>query len=565
MKKNPAKGHPSHEYALGVLSGDVPACQLAKQSCQRFLDDLKRSDLTFDVTAAERPAAFIETLRHYKGRYAGAQIKLEPWQRFIIANLFGFFRADDGLRRFKYAHIEIPRKNGKTLLAAGIAIYLLCADGEAGAEIYNAATKKDQAMLLHKDARVLIQKSADQDFRGAFEIRKNPAVIEYPNADGFMKPLGRDSDGDTTDGLNPHGIIADETHAWASHPFWNVLNSALGARDQPLFLQITTAGHGQDTVGHTHHKIARRILSGEDGGTGDDYFAIIHTIDDGDDIESPATWEKANPLYGITVDEKKFKSQLALAGNDPYMMAETKVKWLNIWLSSAAGWLNMEEWDKNALDFDLDKLEGLRCYGGLDLAITRDLSAMVLCFPPQDFLERWTLVSHFWCPANDIQTRSKRDKVPYLSWAEKGFIVPTPGDVMDHGYIVKELLQAADLYDLRSVGYDRAYSTAIISPLVDEGLDMLAFSQGILTISPCAKEFERLLISERINHFNHPVLRWCAGNTVIKQDANGNIKPDKKRSTERIDGTIAAIMAMAVAIEGEYEGGDDPFAVTVVG
>jgi phage terminase large subunit-like protein len=441
------------------------------------------------------------------------------------------------------------------VMAAGISLYLLCADREGGAEVYNAATKKDQAMILHRDARVLIEKSKDPDFRAAFDIRKNPPIIEYGAADSFMKPLGRDTEGDTTDGLNPHGVIADETHAWTTPGFWNVLNSALGARSQPLFLMITTAGHNMDSVGRSHSLIVQRILKGEDGGEGDDYFGIIFTIE-GDNIEDPVTWAKANPLYGVTVDEKKFRSQLALAKADPAINRELKTKWLNIWINQASLWLDSDKW-AGALDleFERERLRGMRCYGGLDLAITRDLSALVWVFPPQEGLERWTLLAKFWCPAADIITRSKRDKVPYQTWAEKGFITPTPGEVMDFGYIKKQIEDDSRLFDVRAVGYDKTYAASIVNPLVEEGVNMLSFSQGILTISPYAKELERLVIKgSKLNHFGHPVLAWNAGNVVVHMDANGNIKPDKKKSEERIDGIIAAIMGLGVAIETEYDG-----------
>lgn len=547
--------HPGIDYARDVISGERPACQWVKLACERFFRDLEREDIYLDVAAADHAIGFIETFRHYKGEWAGRNFRLEPWQKFILLNIFGWKRKDDGLRRFKYGHLEVPRKNGKTILAAGVANYLLCADGEGGAEVYNAATKKDQAMILHRDARFLIERSKDPDFVAAFDIRRNPAIIECKHNDGFMKPLGRDTEGETTDGLNPHGIIADETHAWTTPGFWNVLNSALGARSQPLFFQITTAGHNLGSVGREQSNIVKRILKGEDGGEGDDYFGIIYTIDEGDDVESPAAWEKANPLYGTTVNERKFRSQLALAKASPAIMAELKTKWLNIWLNQASAWLESEKWLAcHCPDVTEKDLEGMRCYGGLDLSLTRDLSALVWVFPPQGILERWTLLSRFWCPAEDIVTRSKRDKVPYVNWAGKGFIRATPGEVTDHGFIQKQIIEDSKRFDVRAVGYDRAYSLQIVQPLLDEGLNMLAFSQGILSISPYAKELERLVIEgKKLNHMNHPVLNWCAGNAVVKTDANGNIKPDKSKAEERMDGIVATIMGLGVGIEMEYE------------
>ncbi|MCW1916606.1 terminase large subunit [Luteolibacter sp. GHJ8] len=551
----PPVEHVAETYAREVTGGARLACQWVRLACERFLRDLKRKDIRFDVAAADRAIAFIESFRHYKGEWAGQRMKLEAWQKFVIGNIFGWKWSASGLRRFKYAHVEVPRKNGKTLLAAGISLYMLCADGEGGAEVYNAATKKDQAMILHKDARVLIEKSKDPDFKAAFSIRKNPPIIEYEAADSYMRPLGRDTEGDTTDGLNPHAIIADETHAWATEGFWNVLNSALGARSQPLFLMITTAGYRLSGVGRQHSLIVQRILRQEDGGEGDDYFGIIYTIDEGDNIEEPLTWAKANPLYGITVNEKKFRSQIALAKANPAINRELKTKWLNLWINQASLWLDSDKWLHCKLEFDKEQLAGKRCYGGLDLAITRDLSALVWVFPPQEGIERWTFLPYFWCPAEDIVTRSKRDKVPYQTWAEKGFIIPTPGEVMDQGYIHRQILEDCGRYDVQAVGYDKTYAASLINPLVEQGVNMMSFSQGIMTISPYAKELERLVIEgTNLNHFGHPVLAWNAGNVVVHMDANGNIKPDKKNSEDRIDGIIAAIMGLGVAIETEYGG-----------
>lgn len=553
--------HPAETYAREIVEGLRPACKWVKLACERHLRDLEREDLFFDAVAANRAIGFIETFRHYKGEYAGRRMKMEAWQKFVVGNVFGWKRRSDGLRRYKYAHVEVPRKNGKTLLAAGIANYLLCADGEAGAEVYCTATKKDQAMIMWRDARVLIEKSGDPDFRAAFEIKRNPAVIEYGAAEAFLKPLGRDTEGETTDGLNPHGIIADEIHAWASLGFWNVLNSALGARTQPVFFQITTAGHNLESVGRKQRKILERILAQEDGGEGDDYFGVIYTIDEGDDIESPATWAKANPLYGITVDERKFRSQLSLAKADPAIMRELMTKWLNIWINQASAWLDSAKWLKCSLPFEVSRLDGLRCYGGLDLSLTRDLSALVLAFPPQEWLERWTLLCRFWCPAEDIDLRSRRDKVPYRAWADQGHIIATPGEVTDHAYIRTGILEDAERYDLRVVAFDRSYSQHIVGPLIDEGVNMMSFSQGIMTMSPCSKELERLVIEgTRLNHFGHPILTWNAGNCCVETDANGNIKPSKKKSEERIDGIVAAIMALGVGMESEYDGSgwDDP-------
>lgn len=546
-------------YCHDVTSGKIAGCKWARLACQRHLDDRDRDDIFFDEEAAARASGFIETFRHYKGDFAGRRFLLMDWQKFIVGSIFGWKRKSDGKRKYKYAFIEIPRKNGKTFLAAGIGIYMLCADGEGGAEIYCTATKKDQAKRAWKDMQTLIQKSRNPSFISRFDIRKNPAEIEFPDSESFAVPLGRDKDGDTTDGLNPHLIIMDEIHAWKSFSYWNVLNSALGARSQPLILMVTTAGYVMNGVGKQQEKIAQNILEGI--AEGDDYFAVIHTIDEGDDIEDPATWEKANPCYGVTVTEAKFRSQLNLANQNPALMREFKVKWLNVWIFQVQTWLKSESWKGCFVDIDPDDLRGLRCYGGLDLAQVYDLSAFVLLFPPQDGLDRWTILAKFWCPSENIVERSDTSGDPYHIWAEKGLITATPGNVTDYNFVERDIIDMVEPYDLQAIAFDRTFSGAIIQNLQDElGEDVLIqFAQGFMTISSPAKEIERQVIGEELNHLNNPILEWMAGNCVVQQDANGNIKPDKEKSESKIDGIVALIMArgLATEMEGEDEGFDD--------
>ena len=277
------------------------------------------------------------------------------------------------------------------------------------------------------------------------------------------------------------------------------------------------------------------------------------------------------------MDEDKFWAKLAQAKLNPASMRELLTKWLNQWLNRAKAWLDSEKWDKCVLEFDRKKLKKLRCFGGLDLALTRDLSALALVFPPQDWLERWTVLMTYWCPEADVKVRSRRDKVPYQTWESKGYIVMTPGEVMDHTYIQKAIIQADEDYELMAVGYDKTYTQQIIQPLLDAGVNMLSVSQGVLTMSPMAKELERLVIEgTKFNHFGHPILAWNAYNCVVETDANGNIKPSKSKSdgktgqhrtscpNKRIDGLIATIIGLGVGIEMEYEADAGDFEVTVI-
>lgn len=547
--------HTSHKYAEDVINGKIVACKWIKLACQRHIDDLLRDDVYFDPAKADRAIGFIETFKHYKGDFAGRKFVMMDWQKFIVASIFGWLKTKDDKRKYKYAFIEIPRKNGKTFLAAGIANYMLCADGEGGAEVYCTATKKDQAKRAWKDMQTLIVKSKNPQFIQRFKMRSKPEEIEFPETESIAIPLGRDKDGLTLDGLNPHCVVMDEIHAWKSFDYWNVLNSALGARSQPLMLMITTAGYLLEGVGKNQEKMAMNILSGT--AESDDYFAAIYTIDKDDDIEDPATWEKANPCYGITVNREKFQSFINLAKQNPDLMREFKTKWLNIWVYQVESWLDMDYWEKCFVDIEPEELKGLRCYGGLDLAQVNDLSAFILLFPPQDWLERWTVVSKFWCPAENIMEKANDSGNPYHVWAEKGLINATSGNVTDYNFIQQDVINMVADYDLQGIAFDRTFSGQIIQNMQDElGEDsLIQFAQGFMTISSPAKELDRKIRGEEMNHLNHPILNWMAGNTVVAIDANGNIKPDKAKSESKIDGIVSLIMAVGLAEEMEGEDG----------
>ena len=565
--------HESTKYAQSVVKGEVLACDWIKLACQRHIDDLDREDIYFDEGSADKAIGFIQTFKHYKGDFAGRKFVMMPWQKFIVGAIFGWLKKSDGKRKYKYAFIEIPRKNGKTLLAAGIALYMLCADGEGGAEIYCTATKKDQAKIAWKDAQSLIIKSKNSEFIERFKIRNKPEELEFPQTDSFCKPLGRDKDGLSTDGLNPHCVVMDEIHAWKSFDYWNVINSALGARSQPLMLMITTAGYLLEGVGKSQEKIAKNILTNI--AEGDDYFAAIYTINDEDKkriaqdktntaIHDENLWQMANPCYGVTITKEKCLSQLNLAKQNPDLLREFKTKWLNIWVYQVESWLNMGSWNSCFADIDEEDLKDLRCYGGLDLAQVNDLSTFVLLFPPQEGLETWTIKMWVWCPSEDIVERSNDSGNPYHIWAEKGLIKATAGNVTDYNFIHSDVIKICDDYDVEAIAFDRTFSGQIVQNLQDQlGEDMMIqFAQGFMTISSPAKELERMVIGEELNHLGNPILNWMAGNTVVQIDANGNIKPDKAKSEGKIDGIVSLVMAVGLAheMEGEsdvWEGGLD--------
>lgn len=558
--------NPVQTYVDQVLSSQIEVCRWARLACERHNRDLTRDDIYFDLEAAIRPLKYISRLKHYKGQWAGQPFRSELWQAFVVGSLFGWKLKETGERRFRYGYIEVPRKNGKTLLGAGVAKYLAEADGEAGAEVYIAATKEDQAKILFNDVVAMTQSVAEPEYLKRFRFYRKPAWMSIESTHSFIKPLSRESK--SLDGLNPHGIVADELHAWTTPDLWNVLNSALGSRRQPLFVQITTAGNILHGVCIEQQETVKSILNGTF--ENDAYFGIIYTLDKEDLINDEGNrdltllreerlWKKANPNYGVSVLSRAAKeayvtaSAPSAAGN---LFSDLQTKRFNIWVNAAESWIEILDWQECHEDFDPEKLKGMRCFGGLDLAQVRDLSAYALLFPPQEGLDRWVPLVHYWCPEENIDKRSKADRVPYREWQDKGYITATPGRVTDYNFIHEGILASTQRYDVVSVAFDRTFSGQMIQNLTHEGIDMVRFGQGFVSMSTPCNEFHRMVLGQEINHLNNPVLTWNVENAVVRRDPAGNIKIDKgdtkeeKRRAEkkRVDGLVATVMALGLRL-----------------
>jgi phage terminase large subunit-like protein len=498
----------------------------------------------FDSTSAEHPITFIESLcRHHKGEWAGKPLLLEDWQKRIIRAVFGWKRAD-GSRRYRIAYIEVPRKNGKSELAAALGLYLLVADHEPGAEVYSSATKKDQAKIVHDTATAMVK--ASPELKRFVKVFRNN--LHVPRLGSKFEPLGADSN--TLDGLNPHGNIVDELHAHKDRGVWDVLDTAMGARRQPLTLAITTAGvYESESIGWLQHEHAVKVLEGvvED----DAFFAFVAAADEGDDWAVEETWQKANPNYGVSVKPEYLKAQSEKAATQPSFLNTFLRLHLDRWTQQRDRWLTIEHW--NACEADLARAEyeqrevsllGMPCYGAFDLSTKLDISALVLFFPDTN-----TLLCRFWVPEENIMERVRRDRVPYDAWVRDGWLKATPGNVIDYEFIKQEVIALAARYDLREIGFDPWNATQIATQLGgDEGLALVEVRQGYKTLSEPAKEFEKLVVSKALRHGGHPVLRWMVSNVAIRTDPNGNIAPDKAASSDRIDGVVASIMALSRAI-----------------
>lgn len=543
--------HPAEQYARDVISGKIIACRWVRLACERHVDDLAHAHkrgLHFDIEAAEYVLHFIGMLRHSKGKWGrgkGEFIKLEPWQQFIIWVAFGWKRAD-GLRRFRTVYLEVARKNGKSTVAAGLGLLLAFADGEPGAEVYSAATKRDQARIVHKEAIRMVRKNSG--LKKHINIVKDNLNLELTASK--YEPLGADSD--STDGLNVHGVIADELHAWKTREMWDVLETATGSREQPMMIAITTAGLDRRSVCYEKHEYTRKVLEGwKDRSFEDDtWFGMIFTLDEGDDWRDESVWIKANPNLGVSkyFDDMRMKAkragQMAAALNN-FLRRE-----LNVWVQGEVKWMPMDDWracagEVPALELPR-RLKGITCYAGLDLSSTSDITAFIMVFPDDD--DYIDVVCRFWIPEDNMLIRSRDDGVHYQKWVEQGYIEATPGNVIDYDWIFEQVEKDAEDFDIDQTAFDRWGAARVVQVLEKKGMTMVQFGQGFASMNPPMKELERLVLSKKIRHGNNPVLTWMADNLVARLDPAGNIKPDKEKSREKIDGIVALIMAIDLAL-----------------
>ena len=533
----------SARYIDDVLAGDTPACKLVRLACQRQRDDLKRDwEYEYNEPAANLVCQFVELLPHIKGKWARDRqlIHLEDWQCFILCVVFGWLKPD-GTRRFSRAFNEWARKNGKSLIASAVGLYLLTLDGEEGAEIYSCATKRDQAKIVFDVARAMARKSPR--FRARFGVDVQKYNLNVPHTSSKFEPVASDSDG--LEGLNPHGALIDELHVHKDRTVYDVMVTALGSRDNALVWIITTAGEfAPQSIGYQEHQYAVGVLEGSM--PDDNYFAFIAAADKDDDPFDKGTWEKANPNYGVSVRKEYIAQQARKAKNQPSFRESFLRYHLNLWVQAAERWLPTEKWMACGGEFDEDELVGQTCYAGLDMAKTTDVAALVYVFPAE-----WRVLCRFFVPQEAVTRRSRADRVPYDTWSKLGLITATPGDVVDYKWVRRCILQDAEQFDLRELWYDPWNLTQFAVELQDEyGLEVIECRQGLASMNEPCKALERLVMSGDLQHGDNPVLTWMAANAVVRVDESTNIRPDKKRSREKIDGIVALAMAVGAANKG---------------
>lgn len=528
----------AEKYIADVLSGKISVSKITRLTFDRHKRDLlhaPESGWYFDKKAAARVFDFCTLLKHSPDKRSWVPFAPEPWQAAIIYLIFGW-KKKDGTRRFNYAYIEIPKKNGKTTFAAVFANYLLFFDGEEEAEVYCAATVEKQARLCFSMAKKMIEHSPALKKRTRI-LTKN---INIPETSSKMEMLGRDSE--TMEGINPHGAVVDEYHVWKNNEVFENIQSATVNRRQPLVIIITTSGRDKTLPCFHYRSLCIDILKGII--KQNDTFAIIYTPDEGDDWHLVETWKKANPNYGVSVIPARFRSEFQGAVNDPGKEVNFKTKNLDIWVDAPTVWMPDDKWLLCSHGTKQKDLTGQPCYWGLDLASHVDINALALFFP--DIKGRPVAKLWYWIPEAKVQ--EKKDRVDYVQWVKEKRIRTTSGDVIDIETQVNDIMEISREYLCMNLSYDpaKAYH-GVIQGLIRAGFDQTKldeFAQGIINMSAPTKEFERMVMSGELDHLNDPVLRWMLSNVQIYQDINNNIKPDKKRSREKIDGIVALINAI---------------------
>jgi phage terminase large subunit-like protein len=493
---------------------------------------------SFDPTRAARVVAFVRTLKHTKGEWAGRPFQLQPWQQEIIEKLFGTIN-DEGFRQYRTGFIEIPRKNGKTELMAAIALYMLCGDGEYGADIYSAAAEREQAAIIFNAAADMVR--TNRTLSARCKVNRSTKRIVYYPTNSFFQALSADAD--TKHGGNTHCVIYDELHAAPNRELWDVLKTSRGARRQPLMLAITTAGFDRNSICYEQYDYAKRNQVQKFDPT---FYSFIREAEEDDDWKDEAVWKKANPNLEVSVKLSFLREEFTNAVNNPAYQNTFRRLYLNQWTQQNERWIDLDRWAQSAGTIPFEELSGKKAYAGLDLSSTTDLSAGVLVFPWSD--KSLKIVPHFWIPKENLKERIDKDRVPYDAWVRDGFITATPGRVIDYGFILAWLKEQSKKFQIPQIAYDPWNATELVKNLLDEGFEMVEMRQGYATMSPASKEFYRVMLEGNLHHGNNPVLNWMAGNVSVKIDPAGNIKPDKSTSTARIDGIIGAIMGVDRAL-----------------
>lgn len=493
----------------------------------------------FDENAANLACWFFEKLRLIEGEKAGQPFRLEAWQQAIVGAMYGWRSSETGLRRYREAFVYIPRKNGKSMLAAGLVLVAMFVDKEPGAQIYSAAAEREQAALVFRQAAGMIAR--EPALADKCKVYRSFRSIERPETNSIYKALSADAD--TKHGLGAHMVIVDELHAHPNSDLVDVLQTSMGSRREPLLIHITTADYDRPSICNTKHDYACKVRDGvfKDAS----FLPVIYEATNEDNWTDPDVWARVNPNLGVSVRREYLERECQRAQNEPSYENTFKRLHLNIKTQQDVRWIPMDAWDRCCGT----PMPSGPCFAGLDLASTTDIAALVLFWP-----ETGSIVPWFWIPADNAEKREKRDRVPYLTWGRQDLVALTPGNVIDYTYIRQQINELVDVHDIQCIGYDPWNARHLAQQLQDEdGLPLVEMRQGFISMNEPSKHFERLIVKSEMRHGGNEVLRWMAGNVTVKTDPSGNIKPDKQKSTEKIDGIVAAVMAVGLGMTAEVE------------
>lgn len=532
------------QYCADVLSGKQVSCKWVRLACQRNIDDLRKQKSAdwpyrFDTAKANAICDFIECLPHIKGKWGGEAIVLEPWQKFILTTIFGWVNKDSGLRRFRTCYTEVSRKNAKSTLSSGVGLYMLTADGESGAEVYSAATTRDQAKIVFADAQAMARKTPELCQHYGVAVGAHNIHI----LDSSSKFEALSADAHTLDGLNIHCAIVDELHAHKTRAVWDVIETATGARSQPLIWAITTAGSNRSGICYEQRTYLTKIL--ERVTADDSYWGIIYTIDEGDDWTSEEAWRKANPNYGISIYPEDIERLCKKAIQMPSAVNNFLTKRLDCWVNADIGLFDMASWDGSTdRNIKVEDFKGAPCWIGVDLAFVDDIAAAVKVFKRED---KYYVFGRYYLPEETIdESRNSQ----YSGWVRMGRITPTDGNVTDMDVIVEDILDDCKTYDVREIVFDPYNENVLSNPLQKNGVKiekLVRFPQTVAMMSPATEAMVKAVRSKQIIHDGCPVMSWALSNVVGHYDAKDNVYPRKERPENKIDPAIAAIMALARA------------------
>jgi len=487
----------------------------------------------FSEVRAERAVRFIEKLKHTKAPYRGKPFILKEFQKKIVRDLFGTLN-EDGTRQYRKAYVEEPRKNGKSELAAAVALYLLF-DGDGGDEIYSCAGDRDQAAIVFDVAADMVRLG---DLAKRFKVIDHRKRIVYLAKGSFYHAISAEAS--TKHGYNASGVIFDELHVQPNRQLWDVMTTSSGTRRQPLIFAITTAGYDRQSICWEVHSYAEAVMRGTIKDPS--FYPVIYSAPEDADWRNEKVWAACNPALGDFRSIEEMRSLCREAQATPALENTFRRLYLCQWTQQEKRWMPIEAWDATAGEVDPDELKGQACYAGLDLASTSDLAAFVMDFPRGD--GEHLALCRFWIPEENLAERVKKDRVPYDQWRAAGLVAATPGNVIDYRYIFKDLVELREQYDIREIAYDRWGATQLVQELQGEGFTMVPMGQGFASMAAPTKELMELVLTKKLHHGGNPVLRWMANNMVVRQDPAGNLKPDKGKSTEKIDGMVALIMAL---------------------